>query len=1717
MFAHCGDPIWSQDDFSKCFEREYVYFRNAISLFSLTFSISYLQTLFPLIASAVSLLYLSIQTVRRIATRKSAREGLQADAKTSNGHIGPFENDVQADRTNLPVSPDDDSEELVLGLSKTKTNDSCIQMNRPRGQQAVIFVELLAILAITGIRCFALSESYGNAHRRIAASAQLANWGYILLLVLTRLWNVRRPVKQLPNLWYQTAWLYIIQWVINILIFRSAIIHPQSQQAQTLRTVEFALSTLLAVIAVGSRKGNKTVMLEYEDKLEPSHEPLANLFSTWTYGWVDALIWKGYRKTLEIEDVWNLAARDKAAAVLADFRLLGKTTALIWRLLKFFRRDLLIQFAWAVTSGFFTFGPTLLMKAFLEFVEDPGHTPVNAAWFYIILLALTSCIKAITDGQALWIGRKICIRLRAVIVGEIYAKSLRRKAAAGKDTVLGESTEQAVAEKMEAKENSSKTLGEDDPKKKSEASGSQANVGTIINLMAVDSFKVSEISAYLHFLWGTTPIQMVVCILLLYRILGLSSLAGIIMMVLALPANMYIAKQFTVTQRKVMAATDVRIHTTNEILQNIRIIKYFAWEERFGQIVGENRQTELSALRNKYILWTAAAGVWFGVPVLITFFSFLLYTLVEKKPLIPSVAFTALSLFGLLRFPLDQLADMVAHVQESKVSIDRVEEFMNEDETEKYDQLIETSEPSQEDEPVIGFDHATLSWGGQDSRNSDGQTAFRMINMDLRFQVGGLNIIAGPTGSGKTSMLMALLGEMTLFEGRVHLPCGGSREGITPNPDTGLTESIAYCAQQAWLVNDTIKQNILFASPLDESRYKIVLAACALERDLEILDSGDSTLVGEKGITLSGGQKQRISLARALYSNCRHVLLDDCLSAVDSHTAKHIFENCIMGPLMLGRTCILVTHNLALCVPQSNHVVLLLNGKVAAQGSPEEMMASGVFGEEIQISRPNSKGASMNHSRAHSTANLASRMNGDTNGQATESNGHVKGPTDEDSAGRGEHKQAARTEKKATGSVDIKVIQMYLAAMGSWMYWALAFAAFALQQISSVGSNVWIKYWANAYTMKTQSIATSELEPASNRTFITHGITISSSAYSSNGPFWNLAMLKPSNSSTAFSSASDEVDAWYYLGIYGALGLSFILISLVREGFIFWGSLRASAKLHRKLFDAVTRARLQFFDTTPLGQLMNRFSKDVEAIDQDVSPVAVGVMGCLFSLISIVVLICVITPRFLIAGLFISLIYFAIGQFYLRSSRNLKRLESVQRSPIYQQFGETLSGVVTIRAYGDERRFIRDNQTRVDTHNRPFIFFWATNRWLALRVDFAGALVAFFAGVFVILSIKTTDAGSAGLSLTYAVMFTENVLWLVRLYSANEQNMNSVERIKEYMEIEQEAKAIIDDARPPGNWPSHGAIQFFKYTTRYRADLDPVLRDLTFNILPGERVGIVGRTGAGKSSLALALFRGLEADSGKILIDDIDIGLIGLQDLREAITIVPQDPTLFTGTVRSNLDPFGLFTNEEIFSTLRNVHLIEGPESGAASSSASPPPPITLTPPKTPVSSDESPSDNDLVKAITNTQENTNIFKNLSSPIAESGSNLSQGQRQMLCLARALLKAPRVLVMDEATASIDYATDSKIQDTLREVKGSTIITIAHRLQTIIDYDKVLVLDQGKVTEFDSPWALLSREGSIFKGMCEMSGDLEALMEGAKKAEDKHKLVDVWGLNFVSCT
>ena len=1614
------------------------------------------------------------------------------------------------------LDQDDDSvAELTLQHTSSRTFTTVQDVDKPMGKEAWIFAEVLALLgqvlvSIVGVLVMRGSDSLYSSY------ADVATWSYVLLLALFRL---LLPMKiwrlSSLNLWAHTAFLYVAQWTFQSVRFRSVLVHHErvSGLAQLLTIIGFALSTALLAIALLSRKGNRNVLLEHEGDLEPSHEPLASLLSLAMFGWVDAIVWRGYRKTLELGDVWDLSMRDKAATVLANFRQIKKTHTLAIRLLLFFKRKLIIQGLWAMFSNLFTFLPTLLLKGILEHLEDPSTTPASAAWLYVTLLFVSGVIKTVGDNQALWIGRRVCIQLRAIIIGEVYSKALRRRAAASVETELeketasptGTSATKKMKRKMLSVGRKKKLVGENDDVAVVKApSDAQANNGTIINLMSIDSFKVSEISAYLHFLWASVPVQITLAVVLVYRILGRSSLAGVCIMVFIMPLNFFIAKSFQRAQKRIMASTDARIHSTNEVLQNIRIIKYFAWEQRFSDQVSDKRRIELKALRRKYLLWASAAMVWSGVPILTTFASFFVYTVIEKKSLVPSVAFPALSMFALLRVPLDQLADMVAHVQEAKVSVDRVEKFLNEEETEKYIQLRQTKSRIG-GTPKIALEDANLSWNtrAETSIKDSATGAFRLINMNVDFEIGQLNVIAGPTGSGKTSLLMALLGEMKLLDGRVYIPGGSIRQNLHPDRATGLTESVAFCAQQAWLVNDTIKENILFATPFDPLRYDRVIAACALERDIEILDAGDQTLVGEKGIALSGGQKQRISLARALYSSARHVLLDDCLSAVDSHTARHIFENAIEGELMQNRTCILVTHNISLALPSASYVVVLDNGKIASQGSPSSVVESGALGEEILKSRPGSRGTSAAPSRV--TSNLE-EVTSKLSDAKSIPDGGAKGHHDNKATSRQDGKPApSRIESKAEGSVKAATLSMYLRAMGPWYYWVLALSVFAATQVGSVATNIWIRQWANAYH-------TSEASVRDAATDLLHRPV----GFGSNSLSGRPAIVMPhitSHQSSVLTLAPHDVNVGYYLGVYALIGSAYVLICFSRELLLFAGSLHASWQLHQRLLEAIMRAKFKFFDSTPLGQLINRFSKDVEAIDQEVSPVAMGMINCLASVITIVILISVITPGFLIAGFFVSFLYFAVGMFYIHSSRDLKRIESVQRSPLYQAFGETLSGIVTIRAYGDESRFISENHHRVNTHNRPFIYLWATNRWLAVRADLAGSLVAFSAGVFVVRRSGTIDSGAAGLSLSYAITFTEIVLWLVRLYGANEQNMNSVERVKEYLELEQEARAHIPETKPAANWPSHGAVQFIAYTTRYRTDLGPVLKNVTFNVRAGEKVGIVGRTGAGKSSLALALFRGLEADAGKILIDDVDIGLIGLQDLREAITIVPQDPTLFTGTLRTNLDPFGLFTDEEVFTALRRVQLISSTGPGSASPASESPATSSAAPTLNASSAthtgtlDSELSDSTLVRFASNVRENKNIFHDLSSPVSESGSNLSQGQRQLLCLARALLKSPRVLLMDEATASIDYATDAKIQDTLRELKDNTIITIAHRLQTIIDYDKVLVLEKGEVVEFDDPWQLIKKEDGSFRAMCETSGDFDTLFELAKKAFQDRRLVD----------
>lgn len=965
-------------------------------------------------------------------------------------------------------------------------------------------------------------------------------------------------------------------------------------------------------------------------------------------------------------------------------------------MIKYFDTLLLVQGVWAVIFALFTFLPTVLLRQILIYVEDPKSRSKETAWLYVVGLLFASVFSSIGNGQALWIGRRICLRLRAIVVGEVYAKALRRRdvAAKGGDSL----DDKSVSEKKE------------------KLTATQANNGAIINLMAVDAFKVSEICAYLHYLLAGVPVELTIAIGLLYNLLGLSAFVGLFAMVLIFPAQYMITVRFNVVQDNLMSATDKRVTRLNEVLQSIRIIKFFAWEDKFNAIVNEARQEELRWLRERLFLWAGYGIIWFGFPTVVTLATFTSYTKWFGHDLTASTAFTALSLFTIIKHPIDQLADMISNVIQCKVSLHRVDEFLREEETEKYSTVAKRRKSIRPGGDIAMFDDATFTWASHTEIEKEGndpvaiaQIAFQLRDISIDFPSDALTLITGPTGSGKTSLLMALLGELTLLKGSVCLPCT-AREEILRDPELGLTDTVAYCAQQAWLLNDTIKNNILFAAPFNKRRYDQVIIATALEKDLEILEAGDETEVGEKGITMSGGQKQRISLARALYSSAKFILMDDCLSAVDSHTAQWIYQYGIASELMNGRTRILVTHNVALTLPSAKHVVVLDNGRIKAQGSPENVLMRGGFGEETESIRNSlvrsesvTPVPSETPSRVGSKSNIVNLMkpltvhenDADADDVTTEALTANKELERKKAAGR-----LVLEEEKATGSVNWRVYMTYLYSLGPWWYWILILGSFFLQQSTQVFQSYWVRAWAASYGARKPPTVVSHLGTiAVGDHYMTWGQSLVQ------GFIQTVPINRRIEANEIGEIISGRDDMFYIVG-YAMIGLLYVFVTFSRTWLVFQGGLHASRTLFEKLLASVTRAKLRFFDTTPIGRIMNRFSKDMETVDQETSWVVVSMFNDILTVTTIVILITVITPGFLVAGVVIVAMFTLIGKAYLRSSVELKRLESVSRSPIFQHFGETLNGVSTIRAYGDEQRFIRENLRKVNDNNRPFLMLW---------------------------------------------------------------------------------------------------------------------------------------------------------------------------------------------------------------------------------------------------------------------------------------------------------------------------------------------------------------------------------------------------------------------------
>ena len=1069
--------------------------------------------------------------------------------------------------------------------------------------------------------------------------------------------------------------------------------------------------------------------------------------------------------------------------------------------------------------------------------------------------------------------------------------------------------------------------------------------------------------------------------------------AGVAAIIISMPVTGILASLARKLQLQQMKDKDKRIKLLNEILSGIKVIKMYGWEHSFIKQTQDYRKKEINALQN--IAWYFAVVIFISnsLPFLFGLSSFTVYIFMDEGQILsPQKAFVVLSYLQLLRMPLLILPIFVGMVVQASASLKRVNKFLNS--TELDSNAIQRDKSSSD---AIKIQNGSFTWDTSEDKPS-------LEDINISIESGSLVAVVGMVGSGKSSLVSACLGDLHKSSGTI-----------------SIQGSVAYVPQTAWIQNATLKDNILFGESFNEELYKNIIDSCALTTDLEILTNGDMTEIGEKGINLSGGQKQRVSLARAVYSDSDLYFLDDPLSAVDAHVGKHIFKH-VIGPegILKDKTRVLVTHGISF-LPQVDNIIVVKDGKISEQGSFKTLIGmKGDFAKFLlEHMNENSTDDDLDKELEKQLQEIGSEINRkqfidtmisdkEKTPDTDSSNNDLKGMERQKSVRqdiivkekvnttKGMKQQDSKLieeETKETKEVKQEVYWYYMLRIG-WTGIVVIMLSI-LYKGSAVGTDYWLSVWTN--------------------------------------------------NTLGDSSIPENRDM--YLGIYGLFGSILAISGMILHVALTYSTLGASSAMHNNMLDKVLRSPMSFFDTTPLGRIVNRFARDVDVCDNALPgnirywlSVAVNFSFTMLMIISIIpIIITIVIPTLII--------FFGIQRIYIRSSRQLKRLETVSRSPIYSHFTETLNGVSVIRSFNKEETFIAEAEQKVDDNQVCFYYSFIASRWLAILIENIGNVITFMVAIFVLNSGGSVSPSEVGLLLVYALTITNVLNYLVVSTSDIETNIVAVERIMEYGSLLQEADwESKESQRPPETWPDKGQIKFEKFDMRYREGMDLVLHSISCNIEAGEKVGIVGRTGAGKSSLTLGLFRLVEAAGGKILIDNKDTSLMGLHDLRKQITIIPQDPVIFSGSIRKNLDPFDDYTDDQVWKSLQQSHLstyISGKEEG-------------------------------LEHAIT-----------------EGGENLSVGQRQLLCLARALLKKTKILVLDEATAAVDLETDDLIQETIAtEFSDCTIFTIAHRLNTIMNYDKIIVLDNGRISEFDTIPNLLKCTNGIFYSMAKESGLVE---------------------------
>ncbi|KAF9906098.1 hypothetical protein EC991_000965 [Linnemannia zychae] len=1174
-----------------------------------------------------------------------------------------------------------------------------------------------------------------------------------------------------------------------------------------------------------------------------------------------------------------------------------------------------------------------------------------------------------------------------------------------------------------------------------------STLGSITSHMSVDADYWLEGGIFLT-TWVAVPLEILLGLVLLHRLLGWSAWVGFLTMLTIAPLQVWRAKVFGKLQRQKNSFIDERIRLTTEVLSAIKIVKLYAWEDAFLKRILEVRNVELGVLRHIGVLYAVMSIVFNSSTLIICLVTLSVYAKwggSEFTPgtLTPQIVFVSMTLFALLKLPIASLTETTTATVTLIVGTSRIQAFLLREENDP-DAIVRqdvTSDSVKEQSVVIR--HGTFSWtkepsavdnsGSSDEEDADEtQSLLRhsqdnevsqiqrptLQQIDLTVKSGSLVAIVGRVGQGKSSLLSALIGEMYKFQGYVQ-----------------TVGRIAYVSQQSWILNATLRDNILFGLEYDKERYDRVIVASGLEPDLAILPAGDQTEIGERGINLSGGQKQRVSLARAAYNDADIYLLDDPLSAVDAHVDQHLWTE-LIGPqgLLRNKTRLLVTHGIH-HLQEVDQILLLKDGRIVETGHFEDLMAAGqtfcqlINEYAVAHSNQSDSGTSSrtsDNAETKSQESVESEASSDTAAVAA---APIQGAANDNKKDTKKDKRAGiiQAENILDGGLSVSIFLGYLRAI-TYKYAIIIVLLQVLMQVCYVGTSLWLKYW----------IGQNE-DPNTEQ--------------------------RPS--------------LGLFLSVFSGLTLVYVLMGIA----LFWvafgvARIRASEFLHRIFMSRIMRLPPAFFDTTPLGRIINRVSSDFASIDDRIPWKLFEAVGHGVSLVASLTVVAFTTPLFLVASPFIALIYYYVQKYYLRASQAVKRICRATQSPIFQHFQEALAGVSTIRAMNLQDRFIAESAKRSDVYSNSFIALAYCIRWMEILVQMVNVIITLLACLwFVLLPQGSVSAATAGLALSFAMSNSQSLIWFARTYCDLYVHMIAVERVQEYAELKTEAPLSTSPDSEAGralerNWPQEGRIEFIDYSTRYREGMDLVLKDISFTVEGGQKIGIVGRTGAGKSSLTLALFRMIEAansewakatsnassqegeelddedqvDGGKIVIDQVDISTLGLADLRKKLSIIPQEPVLFAGTIRENLDPFEELEDAVLWEALERSYL----------------------------------------KSVISALPGGLLFQ-----VAQNGENFSVGQRSLICLARALLRKAKILVLDEATSAVDIETDELIQKTIRtEFKDRTILTIAHRIKTVMDSDKILVLDHGRVVEFDEPKVLLQDENSLFYKLAKQAGEVQ---------------------------